>query len=102
MLIRVAEPDKPAFNLRKGEEGLSVFDSMATDPPLTEVEILENFRTGSIAVALTHDELTAKGLLIEPILGGEILPQRLRESHAEIRPGPGMSRSEFKQKLKEL
>ena len=36
MLIRVADPGMPAFQLRKGEPGLSVFDTDAVTPPLTE------------------------------------------------------------------
>ena len=34
--------------------------------------------------------------------GAEPLPARLRNAHAEIRPILGMSRTEFKQALKEL
>jgi len=102
MLVRVAEPDRPAFQLRKGEEGLSVFDTEAALPPLTEEEILSSFRPGCIALHRSQDDVLNKGLLIAPILGAESLPERLRESHVEIVPGPGMSRGHFKQLLKEL
>ncbi|MBX6311614.1 MAG: hypothetical protein IRY99_01625 [Isosphaeraceae bacterium] len=85
MVVRVAEPGRPAFQLRKGEEGLLVFHLGAVDPPLTEAEI------------------EAKGLRVVPIPGAEPLPSRLWEAHAEIRPGLGMTRAQFKQPcLKEL
>jgi hypothetical protein len=102
MVVRVTEPGRPAFQLRKGEEGLSVFDPEAVHPPLTESEILDAFRPGSILVGLDTTEIEAKGLEVVPIPGAESLPSRMRESHAEIRPGAGMTRAEFKQALREL
>src|SRR5947209_8469901 len=102
MVIRVTEPERSAFILRKGEEGLSVFDEDSVDPPLAEKEVLESFRAGSVAIRLSVEEINAKGLKLEMIIGGETLPPRLRDSHAEIRPGSGMSRAAFKQALKEL
>jgi hypothetical protein len=102
MVIRVAMPGQPAFQLRKGEEGLSVFDPDAVDPPLTDAEILLAFRTGSRAVARSVSEIQQKGLTVVPVLGGAPLPARLRDAYAEIRPGPGMTRDLFKQALKEL
>jgi len=102
MLIRVADPLKPAFQLRKGEEGISVFDTDAVDPPLTEQEILQSFRAGSEAIALTAEEVENKGLTVVPIRGAPFLPERLQAAHAEIQPATGMSRGEFKQRLKEL
>ena len=47
-------------------------------------------------------EIEQKGLQVVPIPGAEPLPERLRQAHAEIRPGPGMARDQFKQILKEL
>ena len=102
MLVRVVEPGKTAFQLRKGEEGISVFTSEGVDPPLTDSEILGAFRPGSQTVSRSQEEIGAKGLLVVPIPGAEPLPPRLRSAHAEIRPGPGMNRSQFKQVLKEL
>lgn len=102
ILTRIAEPGKPAFQLRKGEEGLSVFISEAVQPPLTESEIVDSFRTGATAVTRTLTEIEAKGLQLVAVPGGEVLPDRLRAAHAEIRPGAGMSRSRFKQALQEL
>jgi hypothetical protein len=102
MLIRVADPSKPAFQLRKGEDGISVFDTDAVDPPLTETEILASFRPGSDAIALTVEAVENKGLKVVPIPGAPVLPDRLQTAHAEIQAGPGMSRGEFKQRLKEL
>jgi hypothetical protein len=102
MLIRVTEPGKPAFELRKGELGLSVFDTDAVTPPVTEGEVLSAFRPGSKAIMRSLNEVVQKGLRVESILGADPLPRRLCDSHREIRPGIGMSRSQFKQALKEL
>jgi hypothetical protein len=102
VLIRVAEPGRPAFQLRKGEEGLSVFDTESVSPPLTEAEILEGFREGSVAVARFLEEIEAVGLHVVPVDGSASLPDRLRQAHAEIRTEPGISRSQFKLSLKEL
>lgn len=102
MLIRVTEPGTPGFQLRKGEEGISVFDTEAVVPELTTSEILANFRPGSTAIALDHREVENRGMQIVPILGASFLPERLQEAHAEIRPVEGLTRGEFKQRLKEL
>ena len=102
MVIRVAESGRPAFQLRKGEEGLSVFRLDSVDPPLDEAEVLGSFRPGSFAVIRSIAEIEAKGLIVAFVLGSDSLPARLRSSHAEIRPGLEMTRSEFKQALKEL
>jgi hypothetical protein len=102
MVVRVAEPGKPAFQLRKGEEGISVFDPQSVTPPLTEAEILDSFRPGSQAIMRSVAEIEQRGLLVVPIPGAGPLPERLRKAHAEIRPGPGMTRPQFKEILKEL
>jgi hypothetical protein len=102
VVVRVAEPGRPAFQLRKGEEGLSLFDPDLVDPPLTESEILEVFRSRSVLVVRSTTEVEARGLQVVPIPGTESLPPRMREAHVEIRPGAGMTRVEFKQALKEL
>jgi hypothetical protein len=102
MVVRVTEPGKPPFQLRKGEEGISVFDLEAVHPTLTEDEILDSFRPGSQAIARSVVEIEQNGLRVVPILGAGPLPLRLREAHAEIHPGPGMTRAQFKQALKEL
>src|SRR5262249_2519651 len=102
MIVRATEPGRPSFQLGKGEEGLSVFDTEAVDPPLTEAEVLNSFREGSNIIPLSAGEIQAKGLLVVPIPGAEPLPPRLCAAHAEFRPGPGMTRAQFKQALKEL
>jgi len=102
MLLRVVDPDKLAFQLRKGEEGISVFDSEATTPSLAEEEILATFRPGCRTVSRSLEEIEAHGLVVERVLGTELLPARLRQAHTEIRPGLNMTRSQFKQALKEL
>lgn len=101
-IVRVAEVGKPAFVLRKGEEGLSVFDPDAVQPPLSEQEILGSFRTGSQVLVRTAADIVAKDLQIVPVEGAQNLPERLRQAHREIRPGPAMTRTAFKQKLREL
>ena len=102
MLIRVADPSRPAFQLRPGEEGISVFDTNALQPPLTEAEVLEAFRPGSKAIALSVEDVENKDMKVVPIPGASTLPQRLRDSHAEIQPTEALSRKEFKNRLKEL
>ncbi|HXD87935.1 MAG TPA: hypothetical protein VN641_15720 [Urbifossiella sp.] len=102
IVIRVASPGHAAFLLRKGEQGLSVFDPRTVDPPLTDEEILEAFRQGSIVVYRTHAEILKLRLRIVACEGDISLPERLRLSHNEIRSGDGMSRDEFKNALKEL
>ena len=102
MILRVSEPARPAFQLRKGEKGLSVFDSESLQPPLTEEEVLLAFRPGSLAVIRSRLEIEAKGLILVRIEGGESLPERVREAHFEIRPGATMTRGQFKSILQEL
>jgi hypothetical protein len=102
MFIRVTEPGRPGFQLRKSEEGLSVFDTEAVDPRLTEAEILEVFRAESQLISRTREEIEAKGLMLVPVPGSASLPTRLRSVHAEIRKSPGMTRGQFKQALQEL
>jgi hypothetical protein len=102
IFTRIAEPGKPAFQLRKGEEGISVFISEAVQPPLTESEMVGAFRPGSAAVTRTLAEIEAKGLQVVAVSGGDPLPDRMRAAHAEIRPGAGMTRARFKQALQEL
>jgi hypothetical protein len=102
IVTRIAEPGKPAFQLRKGEEGISVFVSKAVQPPLTEPEIVGAFRPGGVAVMRTLAEIEAKGLRVVAVPGGDLLPDRLRAAHAEIRSGIGMARTRFKQTLQEL
>ena len=100
--VRVGEPGRPFFQLRPGEQGISVFDLNAVDPPLTEDELLQSFRPGSAVVIKSTDDITAAGLTIVPTQGAEPLPLRHRDAHAEIRPTPGMSRPQFKQALRSL
>ncbi len=101
-VIRVFTPALPAFQLRKGEEGISVFDPDAVAPPLTEDEILDAFRTGSQSAVRSIQDVAARGLEVVTVEGADVLPDRLRLAHREIRPGPAMSRGDFKKALKEL
>ena len=102
MLIRVTEAGRPGFQLRKGEEGLSVFDTEAVEPALLEPEILEVFRAESKLVYRSREEIEAKGLIIVAIAGAASLPVRLGNAHAEIRRGPSLTRGQFKKALQEL
>jgi hypothetical protein len=87
MVVRVTEPGRPAFQLRKGEEGLSLFDPDAVQPPLTESEILDAFRSGCILLVRDVAEIESKGLTLVPILGAELLPPRMREALSRFAPG---------------
>src|SRR5436309_2607646 len=100
--VRVGEPGHPFFRLRPGEQGLSVFDPFAVTPPLTESEILRSFRPGSSTMVRLGVTIDVVGLLVVPVPGAMALPQRLQDAHAEIRPGPGMSRPQFKKALRSL
>jgi hypothetical protein len=50
MVLRVFEPGQPTFQLRKGEEGISVFAPEFVEPQLSEAEVLADFRSGSAIV----------------------------------------------------
>ncbi len=102
MLVRVVEPGRLAFQLRKGEQGLSVFDTRAVEPALQESEILAVFRSSSQMVERSREEIESMGLMVVRLPGTEVLPERLRRAHAEIRPGSAMTRTQFKQALMEL
>jgi hypothetical protein len=95
---RVFEDGKPKFQLRKGEEGLSVFDA----DRLSEDEILPNFRPGSRLTTQQRPFIESFGLEIEETRGDLSLPEELQEDHWEIRPGHGMTRHAFKSALKML
>jgi hypothetical protein len=67
----VTEPGRPALYLRRGEAGISVFETAAVDPPLMESEILDCFRAGSQVTGYVRETIEAKGLQIVPVLGAE-------------------------------
>jgi hypothetical protein len=102
VVIRVGSPGVSAFQLRKGEQGLSVFDPVGVDPPLTDDEILDAFRPGSLLVYRTITQITSLGMRVVPSEGAESLPERLKAAHREIRPSAQMLRPQFKAALKEL
>jgi hypothetical protein len=95
---RVFEVGRPKFQLRKGEEGLSVFDA----DELLEDEILPNFRPGSLLCTEQLPSIESFGLKVEKTPGEWNLPARLQENHWEIRPGDAMTRHQFKIALKKL
>jgi hypothetical protein len=101
-IVRVFVPGQPAFQLRKGEEGISVFDRTLIDPLLTVEEVLDYFRPGSQAITRAIADIEAKGLRVVTVEGAETLPEHLRRAHREIRPAPGMTRQQFKTTLREL
>ena len=95
---RVFEEGKPKFQLRKGEEGLSVFDA----DMLLDDEILANFRPGSRLTTQPLRFIESFGLKIKKTRGDGNLPQSLQENHWEIRPGDAMTRNQFKDALNSL
>lgn len=101
-LLRVIAVGAPGFQLRKGEEGISVFDPDCVEPPLTEDEILAAFRPGSQVIARTVEEVHRLGLTVFVIAGDASLPPRLVDAHREVRPSVTMTRNQFKAALKEL
>ena len=101
-VVRIATPGHPAFQLRKGEEGLSVFDPDGVEPPLAEEEIVDAFRPGSMVLYRTLMQIKELGLDVIVCDGVDSIPERLRIAHREVRPNPRMSRTAFKSALKEL
>ncbi len=100
--LRVATPGKPAFQLKPCEEGISVFDPLLVEPPLTQEEVLSAFREGSIALTVGRGVIMQCGLEVVEVTGHESLPERLRLAHCELRPWANMDRKAFKQALKLL
>jgi hypothetical protein len=88
----------PAFQLRQGELGLSVFDASQVG----ESDILPSFREGSGVTSRTVSEIEGHGLTVEPTPGDQGLPQTLQDAHMEIKPGQDMTRNQFKQAIKKL
>jgi hypothetical protein len=72
------------------------------DPPLTEEEILDAFRPGSIVVYRTVEQIALLELEVVPTEGADTLPDRVRIAHREIRAKSGVTRAAFKVALKEL
>ncbi len=95
---RVFEEGKPKFQLRKGEEGLSVFDADVISPQ----DILPSFRPGSRLTTQQREFLESRGFKIRQTPGDDNLPQILRDNHYEIGPGGDMTRNQFKAALKRL
>ncbi len=97
-VLRVVEPGKPQFQLKQGEQGLSVFDAKMVGAD----DILPNFRAGSQTVNRSMKEITDCGLTCVRTPGDPSLPKILQDAHMEIRPGPNMTRKQFKKAIKEL
>ncbi len=95
---RVITPGKPQFQLRKGEEGLSVFDASKVS---TE-DVLPHFREGSQTVTKPFSEIESHGLTVQKTPGDPSLPQHLQDAHMEITKPTSMSRDQFKQAIKKL
>jgi hypothetical protein len=97
-VYRVYEHGKPQFQLRSGEEGISVFDAEVLRPE----QILPAFRAGSAITARQKQAITALGLVLVKTPGAAFLPTALQENHWEIQRGPAMTRNQFKKSLKLL
>lgn|GEM_PF-2755703 len=96
---RVYENGHPKYQLRQGEEGLSIFDAKISD-----ADILGKFRTGNKIEMKSIDEIESKDLRVLQTHGDCVHFQNdeLEDNHWEIRPGPDMNRSQFKVVLKTL
>lgn len=99
LVKRVYESGKPKYQLRQGEEGLSIFDAKIPD-----VAILAKFRASADIDTKSVDEIESKGLTVVQTHGDcEYLQNdELEDNHWEIRPEPEMTRSQFKAALKTL
>jgi hypothetical protein len=92
-----AEVIKRAFRnpqdmfLRSGEEGLSVL--IGAPEELVQQELQGTVRT------VTAESITDLGLTVDKTPGAI---ESLEPYHYEIRPGPGMSRGEFKKRIKQI
>ena len=95
---RVYQPGKPLFQLRQGEEGISLFDA----EQVTEADILPSFRDGSLVATVEVATIESFGLNVVPTPGDPGLPELLRDNHLDILPGDGMTRHQFKAALKAL
>lgn len=95
---RVYNAGKPRFQLRQGEEAISVFDA----EKLTPADILPSFRPGSLIATHEISTIESFGLIVVHTPGDPKLPQLLRDNHWEIRPGDGMTRNQFKAALRAL
>jgi hypothetical protein len=70
VVVHVITPGRPAFQLVKGEPGLSVFDPNAIEPTLTTQEILESFREGSEIVTVAATAMEDLGLHLAMVRQG--------------------------------
>jgi hypothetical protein len=94
----VYNPGKPRFQLRKGEEAISVFDAEKATP----ADILPSFRSGSLISTHAISTIESFGLVVLHTPGDPKLPQLLQDNHMDIRPVDGMNRDQFKAALKAL
>jgi hypothetical protein len=97
-VYRVYNAGKPRFQLRQGEEALSVFDA----EKLTPADILPSFRPGSLIATQEISTIESFGLIVVHTPGDPKLPQLLQDNHKDIRPGDGMTRNQFKAALRAL
>jgi hypothetical protein len=95
---RVYNAGKPRFQLRQGEEGLSVFDATNVTP----AQILSSFRLGSLVTTVGTSMIESFGLRVVRTPGDPTLPRLLQDNHMEIRPVAGMTRKQFKAALRSL
>jgi hypothetical protein len=91
-------PGKPRFQLRQGEEAISVFDAEKVSP----ADILPSFRPDSLVATYEISIIESFGLTAVHTPGEPTLPQLLQDNHLEIQPGDGMTRKQFKAALRAL
>jgi hypothetical protein len=91
VIMRVVEEGKPGFQLRSGEEGLSVFDKNMISPE----ETLQEFRPNSSITERTVAQIRDKGMDVVRTPGNpaHLSPKACR-AHCEIVPGPEMTRNQ--------
>ena len=97
-VYRVYHAGKPQFQLRQGEEAISVFDA----EKLTPADILPSFRPGSLVATQEISTIESFGLIVVHTPGDPKLPQLLQDNHLDICPGDGMTRNQFKAALRAL
>jgi hypothetical protein len=96
---RVYQNGKPKYQLRQGEQGLSIFDAQISD-----ADIRAKFKPGSKTDTKSVDEIEKKGFSMVQTHGDcdHLQNDVLEDNHWEIRPAPGMTRKQLKVALKTL
>ena len=95
---RIYQPGKPRFQLRQGEEAISVFDAESVAP----ADVFPSFRPGNLIITVEIAMIESFGLMVAKTPGDPTLPDILQENHLDIQPREGMTRKQFKAALRAL